>query len=829
MARKTLTPEEQIKRDAFKDKLRSAKDIQAEAKVVSAEGGSFAGGAKLEAERRLTDIEIGKQKTAASTRYNKSGGVCVPAPAGTVGQFTTLSQCNAEIKKGFTGDTKRLPVDKFDTAVSKTGQDIVNERVKALAEERFEASVADTNTSIERGRKDAATRLTEIRKQTAGQQGAVTSSFAKGRGGLTDTVTTGLKQVFGEDIQDRDTARRNELDAFTQSLDNAENQLRLAIESDDLKKQQSILDDVAALKQQQQLLIEEQDKQTVKQTEELLDMVNSTDSSLIGATPEEIDALAAQSNIPSFLLRGIQSSQLSAMESTGVDKQLKQAQLQKTLLDVANYADNKLSPQAKLFNERNSLVDGGATDAELASFDKLIGLTEDPSKLSITKVGDDVYAIDPTTGKTTKIVGDLGTNNLLPSGVMGSAVFDGRKVTLDTAALVSFSDASNAMKAAGLGDITIGSVADSSYRNQSDTIARMAQRFNIGFNAENPNETAEKLRKEGHRVANVGDSLHEKGLAVDIFPNHEYISQVKPFLEAAGWKQTFPVDDAGHFEFQGVVKDKNQLNTEKQVRSFVQSRSGIKDKDARLQAEKDYLELINDTSNDISTPQEAKIFLGTVTPEDKEVKTRISTDLKPIKTDNNKIIRNVNNIMELTNISGGIGDTAAITGFLKTIDPGSVARESEVAGVENARGLFDNINVWFEKLGTGARLSESQKADLKEAAQVLGQLSNENLYERLIIGKQELLDRGVDPTNISDFQIRKLERDIGEDRVQQIKQENGLTEEVPQPVELRQVTDTTEINSISDMIDQLEAEGNTEDQIIEVLERNNINSATFYN
>ncbi len=32
-----------------------------------------------------------------------------------------------------------------------------------------------------------------------------------------------------------------------------------------------------------------------------------------------------------------------------------------------------------------------------------------------------------------------------------------------------------------------------------------------------------------------------------------------------------------------------------------------------------------------------------------------------------------------------MGDVAAVVGFLKTIDPSSVARESEVASVENAR------------------------------------------------------------------------------------------------------------------------------------------------
>jgi len=267
-------------------------------------------------------------------------------------------------------------------------------------------------------------------------------------------------------------------------------------------------------------------------------------------------------------------------------------------------------------------------------------------------------------------------------------------------------------------------------------------------------------------------SLHQTWMAIDLFPDKAYIERVRPTLEANWWFQNPAlVDkwDVWHFEYKWP-QISEQLKG--QIRGFVQSRSWVKDKDARLQLQSDIISEIQ--SWRAKTPAEAKINLWIVSDEDKEVKKRIQTDLTPTKKDTSEIDRNVKNILELTELEGWIWDTAAITAFLKTIDPWSVARESEVAWVENARWLLDNVVLFFAKMKAWDRLSPLQKVQLKDVATRLWKLANWKLLEQLITWKQELLDRWVEHTPISDFQINKLIRDLWPEDAKRIYEENWL-------------------------------------------------------
>jgi hypothetical protein len=142
-----------------------------------------------------------------------------------------------------------------------------------------------------------------------------------------------------------------------------------------------------------------------------------------------------------------------------------------------------------------------------------------------------------------------------------SNVYSGRRVTLARPAAVAF-DAANADFKRDYGvEITVGSERDSSFRDQKETIRGMAANAGIEFDETNPNATAATLREMGRQVADVGYSLHEKGLAVDLHPFNveidgvvytpsEYISLVKPYLERYGIKQANHKGiDPGNFEY----------------------------------------------------------------------------------------------------------------------------------------------------------------------------------------------------------------------------------------------------------------------------------------
>ncbi len=650
----------------------------------------------------------------------------------------------------------------------KSQQDI-DKRQAELKRESTEAGLTALERQISEAERQEPIVSRRTEESAEAQRGAVIAQTAQARSGPQASTANMFRSQFTQRIQEDLTTAKNVIQEQRDKREDLKKEISRARESGDLERQEDINRQLALSFERERAAEANLEAQQAQSNEEVFDLIKTNDSSLVNATPEDLLALSVETGIPSFLLSGIQTSQKIAQSEDDIKRSQGIANLQKTMLEIENFQDRNMSPEGRLIRDRQRLVSGGASDDEIARFDRF---AEANPNFQTVKSGDDVYAFNPKTGKTEKVVDGSGSNDLVPTGKFATNKFNNKDVTLDESAMVALSQVNAQMVSAGLGEIQIGSVADSSYRSQADTIARMAQRFNIGFNASNPNETAQQLRDMGHRIANVGRSKHEKGLALDVWWEDGYVDKVKPFLEANGWKQPYPGDDPGHFEFQGKVEDTQRSA---KIRAFVQSRSGVRDKDARLQLEKDIKAEID--SGRASSSAEAKINLGIVTPEDKEVKTRILSDLKPIKTDTEEILRNVKNIDELAKLEGGIGDTAAITAFLKTIDPGSVARESEVAGVESARGLLDSVNVFFAKLKTGDRLSTQQRTQLQDTANVLGNLAREKLFERLVLGKEELLERGVDPTVVSDFQINKLKREIGDDRANQILIDNGLLEE----------------------------------------------------
>ena len=89
-------------------------------------------------------------------------------------------------------------------------------------------------------------------------------------------------------------------------------------------------------------------------------------------------------------------------------------------------------------------------------------------------------------------------------------------------------------------------------RDQATTIKEMADRYGIPFNSSNPAETAWKLRKAGHQVADPWKSNHESGMAIDVYWDSK-LWKVSPaqekILNANGWYSAGIPGDAGHFEY----------------------------------------------------------------------------------------------------------------------------------------------------------------------------------------------------------------------------------------------------------------------------------------
>lgn len=63
------------------------------------------------------------------------------------------------------------------------------------------------------------------------------------------------------------------------------------------------------------------------------------------------------------------------------------------------------------------------------------------------------------------------------------------------------------------------------------------------------------------------------------------------------------------------------------------------------------------------------------------------------------------------------GDVSLIFAYMKMLDPGSVVREGEQATAANARGVPERITSLYNRVLTGERLTEPQRADFRKQAQ----------------------------------------------------------------------------------------------------------------
>lgn len=120
------------------------------------------------------------------------------------------------------------------------------------------------------------------------------------------------------------------------------------------------------------------------------------------------------------------------------------------------------------------------------------------------------------------------------------------------------------------------------------------------------------------------------------------------------------------------------------------------------------------------TLQEAKKELWYKTWDDIEFAKTRKEDYQSVKKSISESSSNAKTALLLLNQpQTAIWDVASVVWFLKTIDPASVARESEVAAVENARGVLDSLSNTFAKLKEWTKLTDTQRKQLKDSIQTI--------------------------------------------------------------------------------------------------------------
>ena len=156
------------------------------------------------------------------------------------------------------------------------------------------------------------------------------------------------------------------------------------------------------------------------------------------------------------------------------------------------------------------------------------------------------YERNKYTGATREIT-LASTTPVKPTGNIVPVTVWNKTVRLDQSGAKGFENAVNQLTVAW-----ISIVVWQGHRDQVETIQSMANQYWITFNANNPAETAAKLRAAGHQVANPWKSNHETGMAIDVYSNDKLepvTTEQEKILNANGWYSAGIPWDAWHFEY----------------------------------------------------------------------------------------------------------------------------------------------------------------------------------------------------------------------------------------------------------------------------------------
>jgi hypothetical protein len=90
-------------------------------------------------------------------------------------------------------------------------------------------------------------------------------------------------------------------------------------------------------------------------------------------------------------------------------------------------------------------------------------------------------------------------------------------------------------------------------------------------------------------------------------------------------------------------------------------------------------------------------------------------------------------------------DLAAITKFMKLLDPGSVVRESELGLAMAATGAIDRVTNYYEQLKSGQKLNPAQREDFRKSAELLYKASENVVLPYQTEYRGIAIESGVNP------------------------------------------------------------------------------------
>ncbi len=108
-------------------------------------------------------------------------------------------------------------------------------------------------------------------------------------------------------------------------------------------------------------------------------------------------------------------------------------------------------------------------------------------------------------------------------------------------------------------------------------------------------------------------------------------------------------------------------------------------------------------------------------PADFDSETKLRKEFSAVSSDFRTVRDAYSRIESSAKDPSAAGDLAMIFNYMKVLDPGSVVRESEFATAANSAGVPDRIRATYNKVLSGERLADAQRADFLNRGQRLYQ------------------------------------------------------------------------------------------------------------
>jgi len=650
-------------------------------------------------------------------------------------------------------------------SIVETQEDIEKQRERLITDiGAVEEQITLSREQIEREREEAQ----EIQEATTG---ALTASLAESRLGATTSAAGQAAEAGVRAIERQAATFSNQLQQNAITLQQKERELERAVEDFDEEAADQLVAEIAAIQEENQAIQSQLEDTQTEQQAQLFNVIDSLGSSVGLLPPEQVGAQFSAVGLPSSfgeafairqsqVLQAEQDLQRADTEANRVKLQQAQANLVRTQQEIQSFGQQKATTAQQNFGFFQQLQQ---TDPQAADqFARLTGIS--PSEKELAEV-DRIRAqtleiageVSPTTGGKNINIEAVSIGEALPLNSLGNS---GQVLRTDRhnnpIADKAYNVLIERLKEGGLVEGVDFGVGETTQGIDTDGVATIMYKDattgvkgsiisleggTIGSWYANPSyggstKVLQRMRElTGKPVTNLN--------AQQTFNNMTAQQQtdiVKTIYSHEGGTQMFKTSP-----------ETKQLKNE--VTSLLIGIGGTAEERENLKT----LIFEQIDGGNINNIQDVKSKFGVKSTTDKELQSNVNSAITDVRKNFNEI--NDAAIRALAISEGGnsgVADLGLVVSFLKNIDPGSVARESEVDAVANARGVLDGFEALTKKFTTGEKLTDKQRQQIVDAITQIKEAVAAKALEDFLLANKEIEDRGLTST-IPQFELRKIE------------------------------------------------------------------------